>query len=98
MREPTTDEQCYWADLLKTAEDSGMSLAEFAKTKDIPAQKLYQWRSTYMLMSARSGLVCRKRWANYTLDGLRQYLFALLDRQYLRRFVIPVFQVDKVHP
>ena len=46
MREPTTEKQRYWANLLKTAEDSGMSLAEFAKTKDIPAQKLYQWRST----------------------------------------------------
>ena len=46
MREPTTEKQRYWAELLKTAEDSGMSLAEFAKTKDIPAQKLYQWRST----------------------------------------------------
>ena len=46
MREPTTEKQRYWADLLKSAEDSGMSLAEFAKTKDIPAQKLYQWRST----------------------------------------------------
>ena len=46
MREPTTEKQRYWAELLKTAEESGMSLAEFAKTKDIPAQKLYQWRST----------------------------------------------------
>ena len=46
MREPTTEKQRYWAGLLKAAEDSGMSLAEFAKTKDIPAQKLYQWRST----------------------------------------------------
>ena len=46
MREPTTEKQRYWAELLKCAESSGMSLAEFAKTKDIPAQKLYQWRST----------------------------------------------------
>lgn len=46
MREPITEKQRYWADLLKSAEDSGMSLAEFAKSKDIPAQKLYQWRST----------------------------------------------------
>ena len=46
MKEPTTEKQRYWADLLKSAEDSGLSLVEFAKTKDIPAQRLYQWRST----------------------------------------------------
>ena len=46
MREATTEKQRYWADLLKAAEESGMSLVEFAKSKDIPAQKLYQWRST----------------------------------------------------
>ena len=46
MRKPTKEKQRYWADLLKSAEGSGMSLAEFAKTKGVPAQKLYQWRST----------------------------------------------------
>ena len=46
MREPTTEKQRYWAEILETAEESGLSLTEFAKTKDIPAQKLYQWRST----------------------------------------------------
>ena len=52
MREPTTEKQRYWAELLKNAEDSGMSLVEFAKTKDIPVQKLYQWRSTLRVQPA----------------------------------------------
>ena len=46
MRELTTEKQRYRAEILETAEESGLSLAELAKTKDIPAQKLYQWRST----------------------------------------------------
>ena len=54
MRKPTIEKQPYRANLLKTAEDSGLSLIDFAKSKDIPVHKLYQWRSTLREQSTNS--------------------------------------------
>ena len=41
-----TPSQQYWSNKLLEAEQSGISLADFARQQDLPAQKLYQWRST----------------------------------------------------
>jgi len=46
MNTPLTDKQQYWSDKLQLAEQSGYTLAEYARLNDIPVQKLYQWRST----------------------------------------------------
>jgi len=45
MRQKLTRKQQYWSDLLETADNSGMSLTEFAKTNQIEPQSLYRWRS-----------------------------------------------------
>ena len=36
----------FWSDKLQEAEEFDGSLAEFARQHNIPAKKLYQWRST----------------------------------------------------
>jgi len=41
-----TSKQQYWAELLDKAEQSGQPVAQYAKEQNIPAEKLYQWRST----------------------------------------------------
>lgn len=46
MESTLTEKQKYWTDKLQQAESSGHSLAEYARLNNIPAQKLYQWRST----------------------------------------------------
>lgn len=45
MRHPTTKKQQHWANILEQAEQSGESLADFARTNNLKAQTLYQWRS-----------------------------------------------------
>jgi len=46
MTNNLTPSQQYWSNKLLEAEQSGISLADFARQQDLPAQKLYQWRST----------------------------------------------------
>ncbi len=46
MNTNLTDKQQYWSEQLERADRNGQSLAEYAKTHNIPVQKLYQWRST----------------------------------------------------
>lgn len=46
MTTQLTPSQKFWSDKLQQAEQSGLSLADFARQENIPAQKLYQWRST----------------------------------------------------
>lgn len=46
MSKILTEKQQYWSDQLQRAEQSGVSLADYARANNIPAQKLYQWRST----------------------------------------------------
>lgn len=46
MIKPKTDKQRHWAKILKEAESSGMSLADYAKDNGLGVQTLYQWRST----------------------------------------------------
>ena len=41
-----TNKQQYWAEQLKQAEDSGLSLVDYARLNNIPPAHLYQWRST----------------------------------------------------
>jgi len=41
-----TEKQQFWSARLQQAEDSGHSLAEYARLHNIPVQKLYQWRSS----------------------------------------------------
>ena len=50
--EVRTEKQRYWATQLEEAESSGQTLAEYARTHDLPIQSLYQWRST---LKAQSG-------------------------------------------
>ncbi len=45
MDQTLTDKQRYWTEQLKEAEQSGRSLADYARSRNIPAQKLYQWRN-----------------------------------------------------
>jgi len=46
MIKPTTDKQRHWARILKEAESSEMSLADYARANNLGVQTLYQWRST----------------------------------------------------
>ena len=46
METHLTEKQKYWSGKLQQAESSGHTLAEYARLNNIPAQKLYQWRST----------------------------------------------------
>ncbi len=46
MSHTFTAKQQFWSEKLKDAEQSGQSLAEYARTHNLSAQKLYQWRST----------------------------------------------------
>lgn len=46
MEPEPTEKQQFWSERLRQAEDSGHSLAEYARLHNIPVQKLYQWRST----------------------------------------------------
>ena len=46
MSQALTEKQQYWSDQLQRAEESGISLADYARANDIEPQKLYQWRST----------------------------------------------------
>ena len=41
-----TAKQQYWSEQLQRAEESGVSLANYARANNVPVQKLYQWRST----------------------------------------------------
>lgn len=45
MRQPTTEKQKHWAAILERAEQSGETLADFARSNNLAAQTLYQWRS-----------------------------------------------------
>lgn len=49
--EVRTEKQRYWATQLEEAESSGQTLAEYARTHDLPIQSLYQWRSTLKAQS-----------------------------------------------
>jgi len=40
-----TAKQQYWSDILASADDSGLSLAEFARANQLTAQELYRWRN-----------------------------------------------------
>ena len=41
-----TEKQQFWSEQLQRAEQSGASLADYARANNINPQKLYQWRST----------------------------------------------------
>lgn len=47
-----TDKQQYWTEQLKQAEESGLSLVEYARVNNIPPAHLYQWRSTLKKQNA----------------------------------------------
>ena len=49
-----TEKQKYWADQLKLAEQSGTSLADYARENNIPPQKLYQWRNVFKKQTTTS--------------------------------------------
>lgn len=46
MASTLTSKQQFWSEQLERADQSGLSLSDFAKAQNIPVQKLYQWRST----------------------------------------------------
>ena len=46
MTQELTAKQQYWAEQIKSAERSGISLAEYARQQNIPAHQLYHWRRT----------------------------------------------------
>lgn len=46
MHQSLTEKQQYWSEQLQRAEESGITLAEYARAHNIEPQKLYQWRST----------------------------------------------------
>jgi len=46
MSRTLTEKQQFWSEQLQRAEESGISLADYARANDIEPQKLYQWRST----------------------------------------------------
>jgi len=45
MPQSLTEKQHYWSEQLQRAENSGDSLADYARANHIDPQKLYQWRS-----------------------------------------------------
>jgi len=56
MREPRTDKQRYWAQILEQADSSGETLADYARANNLSIQTLYQWRSTLKKQSPSKGL------------------------------------------
>ena len=46
MSQSLTDKQLFWSEQLQRAEQSGVSLADYARANNLNPQKLYQWRST----------------------------------------------------
>lgn len=54
MSQALTKKQQYWSEQLKLAEQSGVSLAEFARSQNIDPQTLYQWRNTLKQRSSYS--------------------------------------------
>lgn len=44
MRHPTTKKQQYWAKVVEQAEQSGESLADYARANNLAPQALYRWR------------------------------------------------------
>ena len=53
MTNELTASQQYWSNKLEEADQSGIRLAEYARLHSIPAQKLYQWRSTLKQKNTR---------------------------------------------
>lgn len=45
MNEALTKKQQFWLAHLEAADNSGLSVAEYAKANNLKAQTLYQWRS-----------------------------------------------------
>lgn len=46
MSNSLTEKQQFWSEQLQRAEQSGVSLADYARANNLNPQKLYQWRST----------------------------------------------------
>jgi len=46
MSPSATDKRQYWSDQLQRAEQSGLSLVEYARLNNLNPAHLYQWRST----------------------------------------------------
>lgn len=45
MTKPLTQKQQHWSQILESAEQSGLSLAAFARQNELPAKDLYRWRN-----------------------------------------------------
>lgn len=46
MTQALTEKQQYWAEQFRSAEEKGISLAEYGRQQNIPAHQLYHWRRT----------------------------------------------------
>ena len=46
MNEALTKKQQFWFAHLEAADNTGLSIADYAKANNLDARKLYQWRST----------------------------------------------------
>lgn len=45
MSQQLTAKQQHWSEILESAENSGLSLVEFAKANQLEPQSLYRWRN-----------------------------------------------------
>lgn len=45
MNKARSEKQQYWLNHIEAANESGLSLVEYARTNNLKAQHLYQWRS-----------------------------------------------------
>lgn len=45
MSQQLTPKQQHWSEILESADNSGLSLVEFAKANQLNAQSLYRWRN-----------------------------------------------------
>ncbi len=59
-----TERQQYWLEHLKSAQDTGSSLGEYAKANDLKVKDLYQWKTSLVkrgfLVSPGSAFVAVK--------------------------------------
>ncbi len=89
METSLTEKQQYWSDKLQLAEQSGHSLAEYARLNDIPAQKLYQWRSTLKKQEATTQISTESHFTRVVSTTTLSSLSMQLPNAQLRFSTLP---------
>lgn len=85
-----TEKQQYWSKQLDKANNSGLSLAQYAKEQNIPIQKLYQWRSTLKKVTTTKTVSEEVKFAPVAISDYRPVALRLcIDESLLEFGVLP---------